>query len=156
MSIHKGIRYWVIGIILAAILLSACGGSDSRGSSEEQRPASGAPTAAVSNPSYPAPPTRDPSYPAPATPFPTVDPYPGGVAVIVHPLGEQCSDDAFFTDAADAADQLEAEGIQVLGVGEVDLGVCSACGCPTSAHVRLEINPDDLAVARSLGWSRGQ
>ncbi len=165
MNIDKGLRHWTIGFLLI-VLLSACGGSDSSSTetpSEEQlpgldspEPGGSAPTAGVSDPSYPAPPTRVPGYPPPATLIPRFDPYPGGRAIILHSLGEQCADDAFFAGAADAVEQLEAEGIRVLGAEEVDLLVCSACGCPTSTHIRLEINPDDLAAALALGWQRGQ
>ncbi len=163
---YKDITRLLIGFFIIVVFLAACGGgrSDSPATSSPSdgplpalnTPDSGGelPTATVSNPSYPGPPTLGAGYPEPPTPLPTRDPYPGGMAVIVHPLGEQCSDDPFYADVDDAVEQLEAEGIKVLGSEEVDLVVCSACGCPTSTHIQLQISPDDLAKAESLGWRR--
>ncbi len=163
---YKDINRLLIGFLIIVTFLAACGGgqSDSPATSPPsdsllpalETPASGGelPAATVSNPSYPGPPTLGAGYPEPPTPYPTRDPYPGGMAVIVHPIGEQCSEDLYYADVGDAVNQLKAEGIEVLGSEEVDLVVCSACGCPTSAHIQLQISPDDLAKAESLGWRR--
>ena len=107
--------------------------------------------------SYPAPPTPTPpgtdsGYPV-FTPVPTNDPYPGGLAVIVHPMGLQC-EDVIYADLSAAISSLEEAGIAVVAAEEIGLEVCEACGCATSEHFRVQINPEDLARSLELGWQR--
>jgi hypothetical protein len=103
--------------------------------------------------SYPAP-GDQPGYPAPPVPAPTLDPYPSGVVWIIRPVGEQCEDGRSFADLATAVSSLEENGIVVGEAEEVELFVCQACGCPTSEHYRLQIEPADLDRALTLGWFR--
>jgi hypothetical protein len=111
---------------------------------------------------YPALPTPSPypeGYPVPPTPLPTVDPYPAGECVwIIRPVGEQCAeaDDSDYADLQEAVAALTAAGVDVKNSGVADLIVCAACGCPTSAHFRVEIAVSDLARAESLGWTVGE
>lgn len=104
---------------------------------------------------YPAPslPTPfPPGYPAPVI-EPTIDPYPGGLAIVVLPAGQQCQEPT-YPDQASALATLEDAGILVREISEVELMVCEACTCPTSLHYRALINPEDIALALSLGWQR--
>ena len=92
-------------------------------------------------------------YPEPPTPLPTIDPYPGGVAVIAIPAGIQCEDPA-FNNLEEALATLEESGLTVLSAKEEELLVCSACNCPTSLHFKVTIPPNELAAALALGWQR--
>ncbi len=92
-------------------------------------------------------------YPEPPTPLPTIDPYPGGVAVIVIPAGIQCEDPR-FSNLEEALATLEESGLTVLSAEEEELLVCTACNCPTSLHFKVTIPPDELAAALVLGWQR--
>ncbi len=99
-----------------------------------------------------------PGYPAPQT-IPTPDPYPGGktetTVWIVFPVGIQCedADDGIkYKSEKEAEAGLTAAGIQVRQVTTTELMVCAACGCPTSAHYRAEINEADLNKANALEW----
>lgn len=97
-------------------------------------------------------PELPPGYPPP-TEAPPYDPYPGGVAFVIAPLGLQCEEPT-FPDITTAVAALEAGGVTVESFEEVDLAVCAACGCPTSRHFRVAIAPTDLELARQLGWVR--
>ncbi len=101
----------------------------------------------------PTPPGIDGAYPI-FTPEPTPNPYPGGLAVILHPAGVQCEEPA-LPDLSAAIGSLEEAGIAVMAAEEVALNVCEACSCPTSKHYRVQISPDDLEKAYALGWYRG-
>jgi len=107
---------------------------------------------------YPAPPdpTDTPEgYPAPPTPEPTIDPYPvGGFVWLIQAVGEQCAgaEKNSYPDLQEAVAALTAAGIPVRSSGMVDLPVCAACGCPTSAHYRVEIESVNLENAEALGW----
>ena len=92
-------------------------------------------------------------YPEPPTPLPTIDPYPGGVAVIAIPAGIQCEDPA-FNSLQEALATLEESGITVLSATEEELLVCTACNCPTSLHYKVTIAPEELAAALAIGWQR--
>jgi hypothetical protein len=102
---------------------------------------------------YPAPPDQA-GYPAPPSPPPAPDPYPSGIVWIVRAAGEQCEDSLRFVDLASAVASLEENGITVNEAEGVELMVCQACGCPTSEHYRLQIDPVDLDQAMRLGWFR--
>ncbi len=112
--------------------------------------------------SYPAaPPTATPfpeGYPAPKV-VPTHDPYPGdkkeNTTWILFPVGIQCEDadgGIKYKNEKDAEAGLTAAGINVHQVTTTELMVCTACGCPTSAHYRAEINESDLNKAVTLEW----
>jgi hypothetical protein len=114
-------------------------------------------TATPASPSYPAPPTPTPpgvddGYPV-YTPAPTYDPYPGGLATIVRPMGLQC-EEPVFPDLSAAIGSLEDAGIVVVAAEEVALNVCDGCGCATSEHFRMQINAEDLGKALDMGWLR--
>ncbi len=148
--------------LIAAFLLVACGGSQNgetpTGEPQDSLlpadPDVATPTAPTLLPDYPAPATVASGYPEPPIPPATRDPYPGGILVMIRPMGEQCAQAPDYESAEDAVDELEAEGIEVLEFEEVDLIVCSACGCPTSKHIRVTLDPDDWTRAVSLGWRR--
>lgn len=165
-------RYYLIGLLLPA-LLAACGPA-----AESPTPATpttesegvlSRPTATPSNALQeaqpePYPPPFEPSptpegYPPPATPLPTIDPYPAGESVwIIRPVGEQCADpeDNEYVDLQEAVADLAAAGVPALSSEMTDLIVCAACGCPTSAHYRVEVDTANLDRAEALGWTREQ
>ena len=97
--------------------------------------------------------SMDEAYPV-ATPPPTLNPYPGGFAVILLAAGAQCEEVAVPNLSA-AIGMLEEAGIVVLAAEEIAMNVCQACGCPTSVHYRAQIHPEDLETAYELGWYRG-
>ena len=159
-------KYAALLTLIAALLLVACGGSENdetpadesqdtflpvvpNADSDEDQPAS------PDLPSdYPAPATVASGYPEPSVPTATPDPYPSGNLIMIRPMGEQCAPTSDFESAQEAVDELEGQGIKVLEYEEVDLIVCSACGCPTSEHIRVTLDPADMAQAQSLGWRR--
>lgn len=107
--------------------------------------------------SYPAPPTTTPfpdDYPVP-TLSPTLDPYPAaeGSIWIIRPVGEQCAEQDDYPDLQAAISDLITVGVEVSESETVDLPVCMACGCPTSAHFRVQIDAADLSNAELLGWT---
>jgi hypothetical protein len=109
---------------------------------------------------YPAPADGDigapkpPGYPEPPSVEPTLDPYPGGFAVIQIAAGIQC-EDPLFPDLDSATAALEQAGIMVQEAEEMQLMVCESCSCPTSTHYRVLIHPAELDAALALGWQRG-
>lgn len=164
-------------ILIAAVMLGACSSPVDEATEEPVDEGPGLPevtpapsdddTVDVDDPadgSYPGP-GEDGGYPAPLlpTPFPpsypapvvapTYDAYPGGVAIIIRPLGVQC-EDPLYSNIDDAVTDLEEAGITVQEAGELELIVCDACGCATSEHYRMLIGPDDMATALALGWQR--
>jgi hypothetical protein len=169
----------ILLILFLSVLLAACqSGQEPTPTSEptEEIPDSPPPTlpsllpAPTRDEAYPAPtidgaypgpdqPTPIPSttlpagYPEPPTPLPTIDPYPGGVAVIIIPAGIQCEDPT-FNSLEEAANALDEGGISVLSAEEEELLVCSGCDCPTSLHYKVTIPPEELPAARALGWQR--
>ncbi len=107
----------------------------------------------------PPPPTAEPlpeGYPAPAV-LPTYDPYPadGGAMWILYPVGLQCEEPGAsqYQTEQDALSALTAAGLTVRQITTIELMVCEACGCPTSAHYRAEINAADANKAAALGWT---
>jgi len=94
---------------------------------------------------YPAPPTL-----APPTAYP--EPIEGSVWVLF-PVGEQCADGTGrYEDLATAVAALTAAGVPVQDSEVAELIVCASCGCPTSAHYRLEIDAIYLETVKSLEW----
>ena len=161
--------FYVGVLLLLAVLMAACsGGSDDDPTlepTEENPPETATPTEeappveppTVEPTSYPAPPTPTPpgidaGYPA-FTPEPTIDPYPGGLVKVMHPMGQQC-EEATLPDLSAAIGSLEEAGIAVVAAEEIALNVCEACSCPTSEHFRVQINVEDLDRALELGWQR--
>jgi hypothetical protein len=162
---------WIVALaLLLSALIAACsGGSDAEPTTRptEENPTE-APTSTVEAPTveaptveaptaYPAPPTPTPpgidsGYPA-FVPQPTINPYPGGLVTILHPMGIQCEEPE-FPDISAAIGALEEAGIVVLAAEEIALNVCESCSCATSEHFRVQINVDDLDKAIELGWSR--
>lgn len=110
--------------------------------------------------SYPAPPLPPPPTPLPEgyvvpTPLPTLNPYPeatGNLIWILKPVGEQCAETPTTPDLQTAVADMIAFGIPVEASEMTDLIVCEACGCPTSAHFRLQIDSGYLGNAQVLGW----
>ncbi len=93
---------------------------------------------------YPAPPTLTP---------PTAYPEPEGNVWVLFPVGEQCGDGTGqYEDLVTAVAALTAAGVPVYNSEVVELLVCTSCGCPTSAHYRLEIDAARLETALSLEW----
>lgn len=161
----------IIALLLIIFAVSACGTappaqptatpSGSPGL-ETAPPAQIQPTAESLPDSYPPPPpapvqpTREPNYPPPPTFPPTVDPYPGGLVWIIRPVGVQCEDGTAegYGDLRESVATLTAAGLQVENSEMIDLMVPAACGSPTSAHYRIQINVDGLNTANSMGWQR--
>jgi hypothetical protein len=89
------------------------------------------------------------------TPPPSLNPYPeatGNLIWILKPLGEQCAETPATPDLQTAVADMVAFGIPVETSETVDLPVCTACGCPTSTHFRLQIDSGYLGNAEALGW----
>ncbi|MEW5985335.1 MAG: hypothetical protein AB1791_01730 [Chloroflexota bacterium] len=141
------------------LLLAACGG-----------PAAPTPTAPLPEATapfpaatpadqtgYPAPtqPALPESYPAAPESAPTLPAgYPGGEVWVVRPAGLQCESPGPYADLKAAVAALEEAGVAVLQPETINLAVCSACGCPTSEHFRVKIDPAGLATALALGWQQ--
>ncbi len=108
---------------------------------------------------YPAPPTpvdTPEGYPAAPELPPTPDPYPAGeMTWILQAVGEQCADESenSYADLQEAVASLAAAGIPSTASEMAELMVCAACGCPTSAHFRVQIGAADVSKAISLGWT---
>jgi hypothetical protein len=156
--------------LLISLMITACGSSiptETRPASESEglgpRPT---PTIEILSTEpvnlpvpYPGlPPTTVPfpeDYPSPQE-LPNIDPYPADANTVwvLIPVGVQCEDAAAgkYRSEQDAKAGLTAAGIIVHDVTTTKLMVCSACGCPTSAHYRAEINETDLDKAISLEW----
>ncbi len=165
-------RFFFIPMLLLVVLLGACGPSvppdTPDGADEGQDPAlEEAPTSTPLGlpEGYPAPdpvvmetPALPADYPAPPTPLPTVDPYPGGLAWVLRPVGIQCEEGTApgYGDLRETVATMTAAGIEVVDAQMTDMMVTAVCGGPTSAHYRLHINADDLPTAVSLGWTAGQ
>ena len=113
-------------------------------------------------PVEPAPaPTPIEGYPAQSLTAPLVEAYPDntgsdGFVWVIRPLGEQCADpdQSQYADLKEAVAGLTAAGITVGEAEMTNLMVCSACGCPTSVHFRIQVETTDVAAAESLGWER--
>ncbi len=114
-------------------------------------------TASGSDTGYPAPPpapTLPEGYEIP-TPPASLNPYPeatGNLIWILKPVGEQCAETPTTPDLQTAVADMIAFGIPVEASEMTDLIVCEACGCPTSAHFRLQIDSGYLGNAEVLGW----
>lgn len=108
-------------------------------------------------------------YPAPILPSPTplpegyvvptlppiINPYPeatGNLIWVLKPVGEQCAETPTTPDLQTAVADFIAIGIPVEASEMASLPVCAACGCPTSAHFRLQIDSGYLSNAELLGW----
>ncbi|MFL7837516.1 MAG: hypothetical protein ACK2T4_09065 [Candidatus Promineifilaceae bacterium] len=159
--------YVLLSITGILVLLSGCGAS-------EVNTPEPIPTAPIVNEMptarptpvpqvYPAPeavepaaPTLDPDYPAPPTDVPTVDPYPGGLAWVIRPVGIQCEDGTApgYGDLREATSTLTAAGVKVAQSEMTELVVTDVCGAPTSAHFRVQIAASDLQTVLSLGWTQ--
>ena len=164
----KFTRFIALALLLLALAAACGGGSDAEPTIQptEDSPTE-APTSTVDAPpveaptakptAYPAQPTPTPpgidsGYPA-FTPQPTIDPYPGGLVTILHPMGQQC-EEPILADLSAAVGALEEAGIVVLAAEEIALNVCESCNCATSEHFQVQISVDDLDKAVELGWSR--
>lgn len=167
------IKFWHVSLLIMMMTITAaCGPATETGEPATvpagvlevaTQPAPVAATEAAPQPdapeAYPSQPTAVPQtdgYPAPAAPVATIDPYPGAVDGFIWmllPVGVQCEDDAsLYTDLQDAIAGLTAVSVQT-GQSEItELMVCTACGCPTSAHFRLQIDAGYLGNAQVLGW----
>ncbi|MCA9942724.1 MAG: hypothetical protein KC449_04550 [Anaerolineales bacterium] len=105
-------------------------------------------------PAQPPATTFPEGYPVPTVP-PAINPYPeasGTLIWILKAVGEQCAESPPTPDLQTAVADMVAFGIPVEASEMTDLAVCSACGCPTSAHFRLQIDSGFLGNAEALGW----
>lgn len=159
----------LFNILLLLTLMVACaGGVDDEATDEptEEGPPTTPPvTLAVPTEELPVPaPTAYPGFSTPSSPgenqgypvtvpLPPHNPYPGGLATILHPLGLQC-EDPVFPDISAAINSLEGAGIVVVAAEEIGLEVCEACGCATSTHFQLQIHAENLDTALEMGWER--
>ena len=106
---------------------------------------------------YPAAPAPTPfpeGYVAPPT-IPALNPYPeasGTLVWVIKPVGEQCAETPTTPDLQTAVADMVAFGIPVEASEMTNLPVCMSCGCPTSAHFRLQIDAGYLGNAEVLGW----
>ncbi len=172
------IKSWYISVLLLTfiIIAAACGPAGETNDpsavpatpeTEDLLEAATAPAESAPPPdapeAYPAQPTAVPlteGYPAPSEPIATIDPYPeavDGFIWMLLPVGVQCEDDAnTYTDLQDAVAGLTAVSVQTNQSEITELMVCSACGCPTSAHYRVQVSVADVNAAQALGWNREQ
>ena len=157
-------RYWLL-ILLLSILTAACGatgeGTETPAVETTSQPSEApgaletpAPTSAMTViDEYPAP--AD-GYPAPTAAVATADPYPAvdGFVWVTIPVGEQCADPSenSYASLQEAVAELTAAGITVNASAVTELSVCTECGCPTSAHYRVQIEATSLNDAIDLGW----
>jgi hypothetical protein len=105
-------------------------------------------------PQLPPTTTLPEGYIVPTLP-PVLNAYPeatGTLMWILKPVGEQCAETPPTPDLQTAVADMVAFGIPVEASEMTDLAVCSACGCPTSAHFRLQIDSGYLGNAEVLGW----
>jgi hypothetical protein len=140
-------------MILFALFLAACNGDPVEEEEPTARPTPTTETVAptLEGDGYPAQPQpTDPAaaYPAAGEAQDLVEGW------VVLPAGEQCADNLAYPTSDTAVAELEAAGLTPLAVEETELLVCEACGCPTSAHYRVLLSPEDMAIALSLGWQR--
>ncbi|WP_420642295.1 hypothetical protein [Candidatus Leptofilum sp.] len=111
----------------------------------------------IENGGYPPLPTVAPlpeGYELPPT-LPAINPYPeanGRLIWIIKPVGEQCAETPTTPDLQTAVADMVAFGIPVEASEMTELAVCAACGCPTSAHFRLQIDSGYQGNAEALGW----
>lgn len=127
------------------------------------------PRATLTPPPLGEPESNPAGYPAPVVPSPTplpegyvipptvppLDPYPeanGTLIWVIKPVGEQCAETPATPELQTAVADMIAAGIPVQASEMTDLAVCTACGCPTSAHFRLQIDAGYLGNAELLGW----
>ncbi|UCC50230.1 MAG: hypothetical protein JSV68_14070 [Anaerolineaceae bacterium] len=121
------------------------------------------PTAAPLPENYPPPqeeseqPALDVGYPGPPTAMPVDDSYPGDMIWIVRPIGVQCEEGTApgYGDLNEAVATVTAAGITVSDSEMIEMAVATICGAATSTHYRLQIQPEDLGLAMSLGWEKG-
>lgn len=176
-------KLWLVSLLLIIVIPVACGPATKTDTANTPEPGgalevmpettAGPPSAdAPADPTavplpepdageaYP-PPTTPPmtgEYPAPEAPATAPDPYPeavDGYIWMLLPVGVQCEEDAaLYTDLQDAVAGLTAVNVQTNRSEIVELNVCAACGCPTSAHYRVQVSVDDVNAAQSLGWTR--
>ncbi|MBK7895699.1 MAG: hypothetical protein WAS33_08210 [Candidatus Promineifilaceae bacterium] len=113
-----------------------------------------APEGAEGYPAAPLPTPLPEGYSLPPT-IPPLNPYPeasGTLVWVIKPVGEQCAETPTTPDLQTAVADMIAFGIPVEASEMTELSVCTACGCPTSAHFRLQIDSGYLANAAVLGW----
>ncbi len=105
-------------------------------------------------PVLPTPTLSPAGYAVPTQP-PPLNAYPeatGTLVWILKPVGEQCAETPATPDLQTAVADMVAFGIPVVASEVVELPVCTACGCPTSAHFRMQIDTGYLGNATALGW----
>lgn len=175
-------KLWLISLLIVVLTVVACGPaadtnqptentntSDGEGALEidpapDTMPVTQPPlpeaTADEAYPPQPAPQPTAEGYPAAPAVVPTVDPYPeavDGFIWMLLPVGVQCEDDSGqYSDLQDAVAGLTAVNVLTSQSEIAELNVCAACGCPTSAHFRVQVSVDDVNAAQSLGWVREQ
>jgi hypothetical protein len=164
-------KYPIFIVLLFSLIIAACGSTlstetlpepETNNQGPRPTPTTENPAAESidSNAAYPgAAPTATAypeGYPAPQV-IPTYDPYPanGDTVWVLYPVGIQCEDAAgsTYTSEQEVVSGLTAAGITVHNVTTTELMVCTACGCPTSAHYRAEIEASQLDAVIALGWT---
>jgi hypothetical protein len=136
--------------LLVLLLLAACRPQPEDTLTPLPTSAMGVPTVAYPGPA--ASPTTAAGYPAAPEATPTSDAYPAGSQLwIIRSAGLQCEDPVYPT-LESATTALQQAGVAVLAAEETTRAVCAACGCPTSAFYRVQIDGGDLAAAAPLGW----
>ena len=106
------------------------------------------PTPILMEGDYPEPP-QPPQPPSGYDAYPEAD----SSVWVLFPVGEQCADESRYEDMVTAVADLTAAGITVYESEIVELIVCSACGCPTSAHFRVSIDASQLSTAQAMEWT---
>lgn len=167
-------------LLIFVTLLAACTANTPAPTAVPPEPAGDAPLATVTPPAQPEGLESgadddlifdpDEGYPALATAQPVPEEYPAPTAVsppngyddavaeefawVLFPVGEQCAEpeESVYQDLNEAITALAAAGVPVNDSEMTDLMVCEACGCPTSAHYRVQIDGNFVATAVSMGW----
>lgn len=157
-------RISVLLIVIMIALLAACGPSEvdpeetpETGPALEEAPEAEEdtmPRATITATAVSDPAAAEEAYPArpTSTPFPAS--YPEAemdTSFVIVPAGLQCETPQYNSEK-EAADELEAAGIETLSTRTIEMMVTTSCGSPTSTHYVVEIAAADLAAAEALGW----
>ncbi|MFQ5400884.1 MAG: hypothetical protein ACE5E7_14960 [Anaerolineae bacterium] len=165
---------WLCGILFA-LVMTACNGGGGETPTATSIPATAVPSPTPQATNTPAAPAATPTpdeYPPPPIPTFTPESYPdppqpatqptesypapGETSVwVLRAIGEQCADASqnSYADLQEAVAALTAAGIHTQQAETAQLVVCQSCGCPTSAHYRVQIDAADLDKALALDWT---
>lgn len=143
-------------LVMLLLMVTACTAGPEETPTATAPAANDTPAPGLEPAATPLPATETPEgYPGPGATIPELmptSPYPADSEFwLVRAAGLQCEDPA-YPDLQSAVAALEGAGVTILESEEADLGVCEACGCPTSQHYRIRVLGSDITRAQALGW----